>query len=1208
MTRTSALYALILAGLLSACGEHSEPADTSSPAHSTLAQALALQVPALGEPSSECSSDEVMTCQQLCFPKQPSPGPVDRCCNGDRYTTCEIEGYVTTGDRDGDGRVDTVDNCPGRPNPQQENQDGDDWGDVCDNCPDFASPDLSDRNNNGQGDVCEDWDGDGVLNSVDNCPDHFNPAQHDVDEDGQGAICDLNGDAPTHNADAMEIIAPTCSSDYSLIDDCINEMAPLPPSLDRGISRGDDYYLLASQSYSAYRLPIDDTLYTRPVSLNQTSLQLDTPLTDQTQVLPAERSTSDGRVLLMGDSLLVYRPEVMGRQQRIIQDSVSAISDRVHSYGVDIKPLFFGAAAVDDATKDDYKNVFNSSSGSTICERVQDNPRRCDVQEYGQTVAGDCYDITYMIPATPPGHTAQSLLSADMTLFVKDAKTPSHLQPVKGAHITQVGQKDRILRWRQDEGPGGVVLEGSNEFTQSAFPVIRAQNLVFTTDCTCAQASGCETHPYDSLTEMTTTADGTLLIANGTGLSYAIADDSQLGCQADQFTLFKPLSCFPSDPRASHYKLAQNTRTTQEGNKAFYDTQGEPIEPGSIVYGAYPWVDREGSNIFYTDVINFRDAWKARDQAPSPPSKFSHVSHYPDQSNSAKGNGVVALGAWTQGKVVVLDNLINATDWTGGMSDVGTPQGGANVFYNFEMPLYQTSSRWVRPAPVSLINSSENRFNYFESHSPTLPFDVVWSFATNHNQNSEVAFDEYMLNNAFVVAHMNAPHTRFHHEPWNPNQHFEVYSNYPDDGFEPVRTDANMANYVMGYGQDSQLPQFRFSRSPKLQNASTSWPDRSPFQGGGPKTLRVRGGARVEPVALGGVQGKGLYLDGDNDFIDMGFPTPHHDAWFYGIWLDSREANQSTMRTVFFWPDESWIALDRGSLHAYNARTRKTRRLILGDQGLMGTRFRTGERTFPGKYFHLGVKIHQVEGTQRIEVYINGTHAGRLDMNDGAGFDLNYYEGWSWFAVGDPGPGFVSQGHEARQSWRGWVDEFRIYALDEHHTDHFDEFICNLAMGSLMRREGEAFCEQLELNAKGHPVDIPQQNGLKCADKAHQLGADPSCLRTQKLGLVVTDPAQPRHDFQDNEFCLTCHLEPHAMTELDITHALLGIDPHNPVNPPAGTSFMLPSREHDPRRQPMDWPSLIHGTSPVPGTPPPVSGYNPPLMLDGYFHGLYSKL
>ncbi len=61
-------------------------------------------------------------------------------------------------DTDGDGIVDSLDNCPGVPNPSQGNMDGDSLGDVCD----------------------PDTDGDGVLNTSD--PDDDNDKVYDVDE------------------------------------------------------------------------------------------------------------------------------------------------------------------------------------------------------------------------------------------------------------------------------------------------------------------------------------------------------------------------------------------------------------------------------------------------------------------------------------------------------------------------------------------------------------------------------------------------------------------------------------------------------------------------------------------------------------------------------------------------------------------------------------------------------------------------------------------------------------------------------------------------------------------------------------------------------------------------------------------------------------------------------------------------------------------
>jgi len=56
---------------------------------------------------------------------------------------------TTSDDGDGDGVIDSIDNCPTISNPDQANLDGDAFGDACD----------------------DDRDGDGVLNGDDACPD-----------------------------------------------------------------------------------------------------------------------------------------------------------------------------------------------------------------------------------------------------------------------------------------------------------------------------------------------------------------------------------------------------------------------------------------------------------------------------------------------------------------------------------------------------------------------------------------------------------------------------------------------------------------------------------------------------------------------------------------------------------------------------------------------------------------------------------------------------------------------------------------------------------------------------------------------------------------------------------------------------------------------------------------------------------------------------
>ncbi|RIK91590.1 MAG: hypothetical protein DCC71_25020 [Proteobacteria bacterium] len=149
-------------------------------------------------------------------------------------------------DSDGDGVLQTDDNCPNDANPSQEDGDFDGLGDACDddddgdactdaldlcpivddgpcygiapvdtdgdgkgqqcdedddndgvwdpydNCPLDANPDQADRNGDGEGDACDglDYDDDGVFGLDDNCTFVANPGQQDADGDGVGDACD----------------------------------------------------------------------------------------------------------------------------------------------------------------------------------------------------------------------------------------------------------------------------------------------------------------------------------------------------------------------------------------------------------------------------------------------------------------------------------------------------------------------------------------------------------------------------------------------------------------------------------------------------------------------------------------------------------------------------------------------------------------------------------------------------------------------------------------------------------------------------------------------------------------------------------------------------------------------------------------------------------------------------------------------------------
>ena len=72
--------------------------------------------------------------------------------------------------------------------------DGDGIIDSLDNCPNVSNANQRDFDSNGEGDACEDSDGDGILDKQDICPLIPNPGQEDLNFNGIGDACDSDGD------------------------------------------------------------------------------------------------------------------------------------------------------------------------------------------------------------------------------------------------------------------------------------------------------------------------------------------------------------------------------------------------------------------------------------------------------------------------------------------------------------------------------------------------------------------------------------------------------------------------------------------------------------------------------------------------------------------------------------------------------------------------------------------------------------------------------------------------------------------------------------------------------------------------------------------------------------------------------------------------------------------------------------------------------
>ncbi len=130
-------------------------------------------------------------------------------------------------DSDGDGVIDTLDNCAATPNTDQIDTDGDGLGNACDN----------------------DDDNDGLADAIDNCPLVANADQADDDRDGVGNACDVcpntfpgippnaRGCTPHFRPD-FDGDGDVDLGDFSLFQMCFNG-PNVPPSLPSACDAAD---------------------------------------------------------------------------------------------------------------------------------------------------------------------------------------------------------------------------------------------------------------------------------------------------------------------------------------------------------------------------------------------------------------------------------------------------------------------------------------------------------------------------------------------------------------------------------------------------------------------------------------------------------------------------------------------------------------------------------------------------------------------------------------------------------------------------------------------------------------------------------------------------------------------------------------------------------------------------------------------------------
>lgn len=706
------------------------------------------------------------------------------------------------------------------------------------------------------------------------------------------------------------------------------------------------------------------------------------------------------------------------------------------------------------------------------------------------------------------------------------------------------------------------------------------------------------------LFEPTLPLDGRLIVGRRTGIPlvwrhttsnqvrvgdyenvYSVAPESSKPCDVTQWGEWYPLSHAPFDPRMKRYDFAKYQ---------FRDPMGNYIPDGAEMKGTYPWVSMDGkmmtmqmsdADLYNGNVENKSNhryknelLFKGVDNAPN---IRSDIYNYIDKSNV---NQTVTFGAWTKGKMVLFDNSLNFADYkipynlSVRLNDIYKPgsalpstenkSSSVDIYGSREQSfggpydvypvvlgedgkpmLDEMGSPYTRLFKnTQFFESIENRLVYNKFMRPGIPADVSW-MASNGANSLALNFDDMLNENAFIISDMVAAYS------WdNPDPHrFLGY-----DGWN-VRT-GDWRGQV------------------KVQNAATTLPEKWVVPAAGDVAY-----GRIEPVANGGVKGKGMYFNGSNTRIiyEISPRQPRSMSssyWFHSVFLDSRGLSSGQDRVLLDFPDKSRLTASlNGSnvaLKAYN------------NHGELAHTVNVPSTLFNEKWLHLGLKKAP---SNKITVYINGFAYSDFQPSAGSVFGMaggklalgkaeNQFS-YRFSSITDRILNKSTATPAVFAGFRGWMDEYKVFAYEPDH-----ETICNLAHGTLV---ATGFSPAMISQASIYPKSMHDQISstlVKHGKKAHARYAcymnNPSKEQFAKLHSLPSGSISIRNDIHfpegpiyhnaprpnssNNAFCLSCHssnnkisgLTTNALTYRDIPAKL---DPRRmPSQPPAWITGNLP--------------------------------------------------
>ena len=603
-------------------------------------------------------------------------------------------------------------------------------------------------------------------------------------------------------------------------------------------------------------------------------------------------------------------------------------------------------------------------------------------------------------------------------------------------------------------------------------------------------------------------------------------NSTKAACDIEGWTTFHPLSHAPYD--------SEINRDYGFAHYPIRDPEGNVIADGDVIAAdQYPWLSQDGSTLFFEtngDMLLYLDPadQKIKTRYPARCAVESECLLDKIVGTAAKERieeleiarnihrDVAMVGSWTHGKIVIIDDATNFMDYA--LNDALQQHLWVKLYApqpkRSNAPAHQRGevlmannrqNKKILPGSVddgAQLGSIENRFNYLPQLRTITPRDVVWLFSKGNGITTELVFDDFISPQILIYAQMNAAFAN--KDALSP----EIQGIH--NGFTRLDT-------LEGSGFDGNTPI-------RLQNAATS--DASLSDANHFMTVPAYGEAvgniRIEPYALGGVKGKGLWLDGNSGLryaipkqTEQKFYT--QQQWYIGLFLDQR--GKPKLRKALTFPDGSSVWLKH-----------RRRLVVKNSQG--GTQHSVDLTKFSqmldqSSWWHLGLLSKE----KSLSLYINGM----------------LVDSWKKQAADELGmrPGILALGDidNKKQGVVAWVDDFKVLIVEEQtsmemfcehakgtvvafnaqHNDRLNQLaqLAHANWSQTIRQELVSYIKPPEGQRYACFVNYNSEIGANFAQLPE--GATP--LREQLLQPQGLHFGKSRPDETQNRFCHSCHAD-----------------------------------------------------------------------------------